>query len=197
MLAISLALLLCAPADAAKAFSPIPAEQTGGKSTGLEMRVVDYSGSVNGTIEVEVRNPTAQAVDFSAKGIYFVPNGDPDQAPQRVGAVGPFLVRNGKKWQRQSEYQVAAESTARMKLDVYCIDSQRGSPSSQTSFHLARTRLPGHVVEAIDSGAAAAAAPLGGVSAPAAKGAVQQEVWKHRDEKWVPLDGEGKQERGK
>ncbi len=197
MLAISLALLLCAPANAAQAFSPIPADQTGGKSTGLELRVVDYSGSVNGTIEVEVRNPTAQAVDFSAKGIYFVPDGNPDHAPQRVGAVGPFLVKTGKKWQRQSVYQVAAAATARMKLDVYCIDSQRGSPSSQTSFHVAKTRMPGHVVEAIYNGAAAAAAPMGGMSAPAAKSAVQQEVWKHRDEKWVPLDGEGKQEQGK
>ena len=197
MVAIVFALLLCAPANANKAFSPIPAEQTGGKSTGLEMRVVDYNGSVNGAIEVEVRNPTSQAVDFSAKGIYFVPDGDPDHAPQRVGAVGPFLVKNGKKWEREKAFSVAADSTAQMKLDVYCIDSQRGSPSSQTSFHVAKGRIPHRVIEAIDADAAAAAAPMGGVSAPAAKSAVQSQVWENRDKKWVPLDGEGKQEAGK
>jgi len=197
MLAIVFALLLCAPANATQAFSPIPAEQTGGKSTGLEMRVVDYNGSVNGVIEVEVRNPTSQAVDFSAKGIYFVPDGNPDHAPQRVGAVGPFLVKNGKKWEREKAFSVAADSTARMKLDVYCIDSQRGSPSSQTSFHVAKGRIPVRVIEAIDASAAAAAAPMGGVSAPEAKSAVQSQVWENRDKKWVPLDGEGKQEVGK
>jgi len=29
---------------------------------------------------------------------------------------------------------------------------------------------------------------------PAAKGAIQSGVWKSRDEKWIELDGEGKQE---
>ena len=37
----------------------------------------------------------------------------------------------------------------------------------------------------------------GGVSAPAAKGAVQSQVWKNRDKKWIKLDGEGEQEAAK
>jgi hypothetical protein len=32
------------------------------------------------------------------------------------------------------------------------------------------------------------------VSAPSAKGAVQQQVWKNRDGKWIRLEGEGSQE---
>jgi len=34
-------------------------------------------------------------------------------------------------------------------------------------------------------------------AAPAAKGAVQSEVWKNRDKKWIKLDGEGEQEAAK
>jgi len=192
-----LALLLGAPAHAATPFAPIPADQTGGNTTGLEMRVVDYSGSVNGVIEVEVKNPTSQPVEFTAKGIYFVPDGNADRAPQRLGAVGQFLVQTGKTWQRAKMTSIPAAASAHLKLDVYCIDSHRGSPSSTTSFHLAKTRMPHQVFEAIDHDSAAAAALMGGVSAPAAKSTVQSEVWKDRDAHWVPLDGEGKQEEGK
>ncbi len=42
-----------------------------------------------------------------------------------------------------------------------------------------------------------AAAPYGGVSSPRAKGAVHQQVWKNRDDKWIKLGGEGAQEAGK
>ena len=48
--------------------------------------------------------------------------------------------------------------------------------------------------EAIDHDAQGAAAGLGGVSSPKAKSAVQSQVWKNRDKKWIELDGEGKQE---
>ncbi len=187
-------LLFSLPAAADKSYAPIPSEQTGGKATGLEMRVVDYRGSTNGSIEVEVRNPTNHPVEFSAKGIYFVPDGDPDHAPQRVGAVGPFQVKQGNEWQREDKLTLAANATALLKLEVYCIDSHRGSPSSSTSFHVAKTRVPKPMVEAIDHDAAQAADPMGGVSAPTAKGAVQSQVWKNRDKKWIRLDGEGKQE---
>ena len=190
-------MLVSLPVYADKVFAPIPADQTGGKPTGLEMRVVDYKGSTNGAIEVEVRNPTDHPVEFSAKGIYFVPDGNPDHAPQRVGAVGPFQVKSGDQWQRQDRTSLAAKSTTPMKLDVYCIDSHRGSPSSSTSFHIANTRVPRPVVEAIDHDAAAAAAPYGGVDKPSAKGSVQSQVWKNRDKKWIRLDGEGKQEAAK
>src|SRR6516162_4961188 len=102
-------------------FAPIPAEQTGGKVTGLELRVVKYDGSVNGELGVEVRNPRQQPVEFSAKGLYFVPNGNPDSAPQRVGAVGPFQVKTANGWERREKLTIAAGATEKLKLDVYCI----------------------------------------------------------------------------
>ena len=84
-----------------------------------------------------------------------------------------------------------------MTLDVYCIDSHRASPSSSTSFRVAKERAPKPLVQSIDEDASRAAADYGGVSAPAAKGAVQSEVWKNRDKKWIKLDGEGAQEAAK
>jgi hypothetical protein len=84
-----------------------------------------------------------------------------------------------------------------MKIDVYCIDSHRGSPSPSTAFHVAHDRVPSAVSTQIDRDARAASVELGGVAAPAAKSAVQSEVWKNRDKKWIKLDGEGRQEAGK
>lgn len=178
-------------------FSPIPPEQTGGKSSGLELRIVRYDGSVNGVLEAEVKNPQQQPVEFSAKGLYFVPQGDADQAPQRLGAVGPFTLHTEQGWQRRDSTTLAPGEVIRIKLDVYCIDSHRGSPSSSTDFRLAKDRVPKKVSDAIGHDAARAAAGLGGVSSPRAKSAVQSQVWQVRDGDWVKLDGEGKQEAGK
>jgi hypothetical protein len=183
-------------AAAADGFAKLPGEQ--GKTSPLLMRIVEYAGSTNGAITVEVKNPTGQAQQFSAKGIYFVPTGNANEAPQRLGAVGPFLLQsdNGTT-QRLDRTTIAAGATARMTLDVYCIDSHRASPSSSTSFRVAKERAPKPLVQSIDDDATRAAAAYGGVSAPAAKGAVQSEVWKNRDKKWIKLDGEGAQEAAK
>jgi len=62
---------------------------------------------------------------------------------------------------------------------------------------VAKERAPKPLVQSIDEDATRAAAAYGGVSAPAAKGAVQSEVWKNRDKKWIKLDGEGAQETAK
>jgi len=175
-------------------FAPIPAEQTGGRATGLELRIVRYDGSTNGVLAVEVKNPTAEPVQFSAKGLYFVPRGNADEAPQRLGAVGPFSMRTQQGWQRRESTSIAPGEVVPMKLDVYCIDSHRGSPSSSTDFRLAKDRVPRKVSDDILRSAHRAAQGLGGVSAPAAKSAVQSEVWRNRDKKWIELDGEGKQE---
>ena len=180
-------------AAAATGFDKLPGEQ--GKTSPLLMRIVQYAGSTNGAITVEVKNPTSQPQEFSAKGVYFVPTGSANEAPQRLGAVGPFQLQsaNGAS-QRMDHTTIAAGATARMTLDVYCIDSHRASPSSSTSFRVAKDRVPEPLMQAIDEDANKSAAGYGGVSAPAAKGAVQSEVWKNRDKKWIKLDGEGAQE---
>ena len=191
-------LLFAFPAAAKNhGFAPIPADQTGGKPTGLELRIVRYDGSVNGVLTVEVKNPGAEPVEFSAKGLYFVPAGNADEAPQRLGAVGPINVQTDQGWQRRKQTTIEPGAVVRMNLDVYCIDSHRGSPSSSTAFHLAKERVPNKVIEAIDRSAVRAAAGLGGVSSPRAKSAVQSEVWRNRDDKWIELEGEGKQEAAK
>ena len=191
------AVLGARPAQAKAGFAPIPADQTGGKASGLELRIVHYDGSTNGVLEVEVKNTRAEATDFSARGLYFVPNGNADEAPQRLGAVGPFNVKTDQGWQRRDKLSLPPGDVARLKLDVYCIDSHRSSPSSSTGFHVAKDRVPAKVSDKILESAAAAAAPYGGVESPRAKGAVQQQVWKNRDDKWIKLDGEGAQEAGK
>jgi len=194
----ALGLVSLRPASAATPFGKLPGEQ--GKTSPLLMRIVQYQGSTNGAITVEVKNPTGTPQEFSAKGIYFVPTGNANEAPQRLGAVGPFQLQsaNGAS-RRMDRATIAAGATERLTLDVYCIDSHRASPSSSTSFRVARDRVPAPLVQAIDADAAQSAARYGGVSAaaPAAKGAVQSEVWKNRDKKWIELDGEGRQELGK
>src|SRR3954469_13994114 len=181
-------LVIVRPAAAATGFEKLPGEQ--GKTSPLVMRIVQYEGSTNGASTVEVKNPTGQPQEFSAKGIYFVPTGNPNEAPQRLGAVGPFqLHSNNGRSERTDHTTIAAGATARMTLDVYCIDSHRASPSSSTSFRIAKERMPAPLVRAIDNDAAKVAGEKG-VSAPEAKPAVQSEVWKNRNKKWIKLDGE-------
>ena len=184
------------PASAAPSFDKLPGEQ--GKQSPLLMRIVQYQGSTNGAITVEVKNPTGTPQEFSAKGIYFVPTGSANEAPQRLGAVGPFQLQSANGTSRRMDRTtIAAGATERLTLDVYCIDSHRASPSSSTSFRVAKDRVPAPLVRAIDADANKSAEGYGGVSAPAAKSAVQSEVWKNRDKKWIELDGEGKQEAAK
>ncbi len=196
----ALALVAALPATAADRFRKLPPDKNG-KSSGLEMRIVHYRGSTNGAITVDVRNPTDAPSEFSAKGVYFVPEADADQAPQRLGAVGPFQVHGHGQGQagatRTDRLTIAPGATERLTLDVYCIDSHRSSPSSSTGFRVAKDRVPERLSQQIDAAAAESARSYGGVSAAAAKPAVQSEVWRNRDKKWIELEGEGKQEVGK
>jgi hypothetical protein len=198
LLTVATSLLFAFPVIAkGPAFAPIPADQTGGKPTGLELRIVRYDGAVNGVLMAEVKNPGARPVEFSAKGLYFVPQSNANEAPQRLGAVGPFSMQTDRGWQRRDVATIPPGEVITIKLDVYCIDSHRGSPSSSTPFRLAKDRVPKRMLDAISQDAEAAAAPMGGVSSPRAKSAVQSQVWKNRDAKWIELDGEGKQEAAK
>jgi hypothetical protein len=189
-------LILLRPGAAqAGSFEKLPGAQ--GKTSPLLMRVVKYQGNTNGAITIEVKNPTSEAQEFTARGIYFVPQGPANEAPQRLGAVGPFQLQTSEGPKRLRSTMIAAGATERMKLDVYCIDSHRASPSSSTNFHVAKSRVPEALANDIDAATEKSAARYGGVSAPAAKPAVQSEVWRNRDKKWIKLEGEGSQEAAK
>lgn len=164
----------------------------------LQIRAVEYDGSTNGTLKVQLKNTEKSAQKFSATGLYFVPEGDPDSAPQRLGAVGPMQLVASKDAKELQSIEVPAGQTLEVALDVFCIDSHRSSPSSQNVFNVGNKRMPKELASKIESSAdlAVSAERKKGVAAPrpAAKSAIQSEVWKSRDAKWIELDGEGAQE---
>jgi hypothetical protein len=189
--------LFAGTAAADNKFHAMPAPKA--ERGNLQLRVVSYDGSTNGELTVEVKNTSKKPLVFMAKGLYFVPDGNPDEAPQRLGAVGPFEIISDKSDSetRAEKITIAAGQTAELTLDVFCIDSHRSSPSSSTPFTIARTKMPTSLARDIDTGAKRAAKSAGGFAAPAATDAVQSEVWKQRDKKWIELDGESEQEAGK
>lgn len=192
-LALLVGLLLSPLSFAESRFVRIP-----GSAAPVELRVAEYQGGTNGELTVDVRNSGAQPAEFDAEGLYFVPAGNPDEAPQRLGAVGPFQQRAGSSWERKRTLALKPGEQATIKLDVYCIDSHRRSPRTGDRFHLAQTRMPKTLASEIRKNADQAAQSVsGGYAAPAAKASVQSEVWKARDKKWLKLDGEGKQEAAK
>ncbi|MSP16911.1 MAG: hypothetical protein EXR73_09920 [Myxococcales bacterium] len=196
ILALVLSFMFVAVAHADEDFAPLPTDGPA-KASGIKLRVVGYEGGTNGELIVEIKNTGAKGEAFSAKGLYFVPGEQADKAPQRVGAVGPYQVMTDKGWERKDQLEVAPGKVVKLKLDVYCIDSHRASPSSATKFTMAKTKVPKDLTEAISRAADEKAQANGGYAAPASKSAVQGEVWKNRDKKWIKLDGEGKQERSK
>ncbi len=165
--------------------------------TKLEIRAVEYDGSVNGSLTVEIRNTGKAAQKFSAAGLYFVPEGNPDSAPQRLGAVGPMQITKGEA-KEAGELVIAAGATIEAKLEVFCIDSHRGAPTPANVFNVGATKMPKELTATIEGRAdtAVAAKRTAGERAPrpAAKSEIQSAVWKSRDAKWVKLDGEGVQE---
>jgi len=166
----------------------------------LLIRAVEYDGSVNGKLTVQVRNTGKATQKFSASGLYFVPEGDPDRAPQRLGAVGPMQIA-GTQTKETKELAIAAGKTVEVTLDVFCIDSHRSAPTPRNAFHVGKTKLPKELSTTIERRADAevAAKRTAGEAAPrpAAKSAIQSQVWRSRDAKWVKLDGEGQQEADK
>ena len=136
----ALGLVSLRPASAATPFGKLPGQQ--GKTSPLVIRIVQYAGSTNGAITVDVKNPSAEPQEFTAKGLYFVPQGNANEAPQRLGAVGPFQVLSGGGGQRADHLTIAPGATERLALDVYCIDSHRASPSPTTPFRVAKDRVP-------------------------------------------------------
>jgi hypothetical protein len=166
----------------------------------LQIRAIEYDGSTNGTLTVQLKNSEKSAMKFSATGLYFVPAGDPDSAPQRLGAVGPMqIVTEGTKASKEvTSIEIAAGETVEVVLDVFCIDSHRSSPSPQNVFSVGAKRMPKELAQTIekraDSVVSRERAKGTAAPRPAAKAAIQSEVWKSRDAKWIQLDGEGVQE---
>lgn len=166
----------------------------------LQIRAVSYDGATNGSLTVQVQNPTTQVQTFRADGLYFIPDGDPNTAPQRLGAVGPIHLATTSQVELQ-QIELLPGSTVEVVLDVFCIDSHRSSPSPQNTFRVANARMPRSLVSTIEHRATAAVAEerAKGAVAPrkAAKSKIQSEVWRSRDSQWIELDGEGRQEQGK
>lgn len=185
-------LAVAVPAAAAPTFDPLPPNPNEAPS-GLLIRVVRYEGATNGGMLVEVKNPTAEPIEFVPGGLFFVPEVDPDRAPQRLGAVGSFQL----KGKREHKVRVDPSRSLQLGLDVYCIDSHRSSPSSRTPFRVGKERMPRELSQAINDNSVKASESYGGVHAAPAKDAVQGEVWKTRNQKWIKLDGESKQEANK
>lgn len=165
-----------------------------GKRPGLTMRVVRYTGGTNGKMVVEVRNPGRRAAEFDPKGLYFVPDGDPEKAPQRLGAAGPFEVSEAGQWKPQKTLRLGPGGKALLQLQVFCIDSHRSSPSASNVFRMAGKRLPKNLRREITVGADRYLMRAKG-RMPAAKSAIQSHIWKTRDAKWIKLEGERTQEK--
>lgn len=166
----------------------------------LQIRAVEYDGSTNGTLKVQIRNTAKTTLAFSATGLYFVPDGNPDEAPQRLGAVGPMQLATDSA-KEITKLEVPAGDTVEVALDVFCIDSHRSSPSPTNVFTVGASRMPKELAQTIEKRAESAVteARMDGAEAPrpAAKSKIQSEVWRSRDAKWIELEGEGKQEAGK
>lgn len=167
----------------------------------LQIRAIEYDGSTNGTLKVQIKNTDKTAQSFSATGLYFVPDGDPDSAPQRLGAVGPMQLAAGGSPKEMTKVEVAPGATVEVALEVFCIDSHRASPSPANVFTVGTKRLPKELAQTIEKRADSVVhkAKASGESAPrpAARDMIQSEVWRSRDADWVQLEGEGVQEAAK
>ncbi len=191
---IALALLLSLVAGPAAADEFVSLPKLGGKNEKLKIRVVRYDGSTNGKMVVDVKNTAKTSQQFLAEGLYFIPDGDPEQAPQRLGAAGPFVIVGEADPVSLQKVAIEPGKTVQLQLDVFCIDSHRGSPSSETKFSVAGKRMPKKLREDISkSNAKIYDAYKGDVGA--ATGEIQSNTWKQRDKKWIKLEGERAKEK--
>jgi hypothetical protein len=175
-------------------FAPVPGAGKARKN--LKMKFVRYDGSTNGRMVVDVKNSGKRSAAFSAKGVYFVPEGDPEKAPQRLGAAGPIMVVDGAGNEKQYREQLVVRpgQTVRVQLEVFCIDSHRSSPSNSTRFKVARKLLPEKLRREINAGARRILRKNKGDVARS-KSAIQSHMWKTRDKDWIPIEGERKNEK--
>ncbi len=162
----------------------------------LKIRFVEYDGNTNGAMVVEVKNTGRTAATFDSDGLFFVPKGDPEKAPQRLGAAGPFTEIAGTKHVVRQDGKVAilAGETKKIRLEVFCIDSHRSSPSPSTKFAIAKNKLPKSLRKELKASNQAIYRSNKG-DLKEAKSAVQSNMWQKRDKKWIKLEGERAQEK--
>jgi hypothetical protein len=167
-----------------------------GGTKGLEIRFVRYEGSTNGSMVIENKNSAGDPQSFRADGLFFVPQGDPEAAPQRLGAAGPFMpMSKDGRGDYRNVIRIEPGQTRQLALDVFCIDSHRSSPDSNTRFRVAERLLPKKLRREITQGTAKVIRDNGG-DVQKAKGEIQNYMWRTRDKDWIPLEGERKDEKG-
>ena len=173
-----------------KSFAKLPAQK--GKQTKLEIRMMGYR---NGKLVAEVRNRSRRTQTFDPQGLYFVPNGNPEKAPQRMGAAGPFEVLQSGTWKAKRRMKVASGKRFKVRLHLFCLDSHRASPSNGQGFTVARKRLPKRLQKRIVKGTRRIFAAEGAYARPSAKSAAQSHIWRVRNSKWIRLQGERRKEK--
>lgn len=188
----ALSLLLAASPAMADTAVKVPALD--GKRNNLTIEFVRYTGGTNGEMVVRVANRGKRVETFDATGMYFVPEGDPEKAPQRLGAAGPFKIRSGKGWDAAETLALKPGEQKTLHLQVFCIDSHRSSPQATHRFAIAAKRMPKRLRQTIKAGAKDILRKNKG-SVAESKSAIQSHVWKSRDSRWVKLEGERKQEK--
>ena len=181
-------MLLAAGSAQADSFVPLP--QATGASKHLKVRFVEYRGGTNGQMVIQVKNTSKSARTFRAEGMFFVPMGDAEKAPQRLGAAGQFLeMATSGKESHKSQTKLAPGQTKELRLEVFCIDSHRSSPSTSTKFRIAKKVLPKKLRQELSKGARSIVRSNKGKFS-ASKSAIQSHMWKTRNKKWVALEGE-------
>jgi hypothetical protein len=193
MIALALALVAGMAIDAAAAgpYQRLPALNKSSKS--LRIRFVRYTGGTNGRMIVDLRNTSRKSAAFTPDGLYFVPKVDPERAPQRLGAAGPFEL--DKQSQAQRKLTIAPGKTVRLRLQVFCLDSHRASPAASHRFRVAKKRLPKSLRKKIVRRARKAYDMNKSRGYRAQKSAMQSEIWRTRNAKWKKLEGERKNEK--
>ena len=164
----------------------------GAKGKALKMRTIAYNGGTNGRMVIAVKNTGKIRQTFEATGLYFVPGGDSETAPQRLGAAGPFEVVRKKSGTSDAieKLVVAPGDTVKLELHVFCIDSHRSSPDSSTPFTVANKRMPKKLRAQINGETKKILKKHKNKVAPAAASEIQSHVWKTRDADWIELEGE-------
>lgn len=194
MVAITTALLLglSTMAQARSGYKRLPA--LGGKGRTLRIKIIGYKG---GKMHVKVRNVGTKRATFKADGLYFVPDGNAERAPQRMGAAGPMEVSVAGAWKRKMAHGIGAKGTATFRLDVFCLDSHRASPSDGQAFSVARKRLPKALRRKIVQGSNRIYRKARRYKRPSPRGAIQGYIWKVRNKRWIKLQGERRNEKSR